>query len=36
MISEVDSATSKVQSMEQDAKRINAVLAGVGGIAGGG
>ncbi|WP_424810358.1 methyl-accepting chemotaxis protein, partial [Pseudomonas viridiflava] len=34
LISEVDSATSKVQSMEQDAKRINAVLAVIGEIAG--
>ncbi|RMM87385.1 Methyl-accepting chemotaxis protein [Pseudomonas savastanoi pv. glycinea] len=34
LIGEVDSATSKVQSMEQDAKRINAVLAVIGEIAG--
>lgn len=34
LISEVDAATSKVQSMEEDAKRINAVLAVIGEIAG--
>jgi methyl-accepting chemotaxis protein len=34
LISEVELATSKVQAMEQDAERINAVLAVIGAIAG--